>query len=156
MKAVLQRVSRAQVTVGDEVTGQIDRGLLILLGVAADDPPEAEEVLAKKVANLRIFQDDADKMNLSVLDVGGAALVVSQFTLLADCRKGRRPSFLGAGSPEVANQRYEAFCERLRGHGLRVETGRFAASMNVELVNQGPVTILLDTADLLAPRKASS
>lgn len=156
MKAVVQRVSRARVTVAGEVTGQIDQGLLILLGVAGGDPPEAEAALAAKIAGLRIFQDEAGKMNRSVAEVGGAALVVSQFTLLADCRKGRRPSFLGAAPPDEADRRYQGFCELLRGHGLRVETGRFAASMDVELVNQGPVTILLDSAELLAPRRGSA
>jgi D-tyrosyl-tRNA(Tyr) deacylase len=153
--AVLQRVSRACVRVGDQVTGAIENGLLILLGVKDGDPPEAETVLARKIAGLRIFQDDAGKMNLSVKDSGGAVLVVSQFTLLADCRKGRRPSFLAAGNPDEAKARYEAFCGLLRDEGLKVETGRFAASMKVELVNDGPVTIILDTEQLLAPRKTS-
>jgi D-aminoacyl-tRNA deacylase len=153
--AVLQRVSRACVRVGDEVTGAIEGGLLVLLGVKDGDPAEAEAVLARKLAGLRIFQDDAGKMNLSVKDAGGAVLVVSQFTLLADCRKGRRPSFLAAGDPAEAKRRYELFCELLRKEGLRVETGRFAASMKVELVNDGPVTIILDSEELLAPRKKS-
>ncbi len=149
MKAVVQRVSRASVRVDGQVVGAIDQGLLILLGVAAGDPPECEELLARKVADLRIFPDDEDKMNRSLLDVGGAALVVSQFTLLADCRKGRRPSFIGAAPPDEAERRYEGFCQLLRGLGLRVETGRFATSMEVELVNMGPVTIVLDTRELL-------
>ena len=149
MRAVVQRVSRASVRVGGELTGEIGRGLLILLGVAGGDPPGAEAALARKIAGLRIFEDEAGKMNRSVVDVGGACLVVSQFTLLADCRKGRRPSFVGAAPPEEANRRYEGFCALLRAEGLRVETGRFAASMDVELLNQGPVTIVLDTADLL-------
>jgi D-tyrosyl-tRNA(Tyr) deacylase len=154
MRAVLQRVSRARVTVDGEVTGEIGPGLLVLLGVADGDPPECEALLAKKIAGLRIFPDDAGKMNLSVADAGGDLLVVSQFTLLAECRKGRRPSFIKAAPPEEANQRYEAFCELLRTqHGLTVATGRFAASMDVELVNRGPVTIVLDTNDLTAPRK---
>lgn len=140
-------MARARVTVDGEVTGQIDRGYLLLLGVAAGDPPGVEATLAKKVAELRVFPDDEGKMNRSVVEAGGAVLVVSQFTLLADTRKGRRPSFIGAAPPEEAKRRYEGFCELLRGHGLRVETGRFAAHMAVELVNDGPVTIIFDTAD---------
>ncbi|RMG15573.1 MAG: D-tyrosyl-tRNA(Tyr) deacylase [Planctomycetota bacterium] len=153
MKAVVQRVARARVTVAGEVTGAIDGGLLVLLGVKAGDPPEAESLLARKVAGLRVFEDDAGKMNRSVGEAGGAVLVVSQFTLLADCRKGRRPSFVAAAPPAEAERRYEAFCELLRAEGLRVETGRFGAAMQVELVNQGPVTIVLDTEELAAPRK---
>jgi D-tyrosyl-tRNA(Tyr) deacylase len=148
MRAVLQRVSRAKVTVSGEVTGEIEGGLLVLLGVKAGDPPGCEASLARKIAGLRIFQDDAGKMNLSVKDAGGAVLVVSQFTLLADCRKGRRPSFIGAAPPDEADRRYQGFCDLLRAEGLRVETGRFGASMDVELCNQGPVTILLDTDEL--------
>jgi D-aminoacyl-tRNA deacylase len=155
VKAILQRVSRASVEVAGEVTGEIGLGLLILLGVAEGDPPGSEELLARKAAGLRIFRDDADKMNLSVVDVGGSALVVSQFTLLADCRKGRRPSFTGAAQPEEANARYERFCELLRAEGVPVETGRFGADMNVSLLNQGPVTIVLDTETLGAPRRSS-
>lgn len=149
MRAVLQRVARARVTVEGQTVGSIDRGLLVLLGVAAGDPPGAEELLARKTAELRIFPDDEGKMNRSLVDVGGAALVVSQFTLLADCKKGRRPSFIGAAPPAEADARYQRFCEQLRGHGLRVETGRFQTEMQVELTNQGPVTIVLDTRDLL-------
>lgn len=145
----MQRVSRASVTVEGQVVGAIERGLLVLLGVAQGDPPGCEELLAKKVVDLRIFPDDEGKMNRSVVDVGGAVLVVSQFTLLADCKKGRRPSFIGAAPPEEANARYERFCALVRAQGLRVETGRFAAEMKVELVNEGPVTILLDTRELL-------
>ena len=155
MIAVLQRVSEARVRVDGEVVGEIGTGLLVLLGVKDGDPPEAEQVLARKTSGLRIFADSEGKMNLSVKDVGQAVLVVSQFTLLADCRKGRRPSFLAAGEPSEANRRYEVFCELLRAEGLRVETGRFAASMDVELVNTGPVTIVLDSEELLAPRKKS-
>ncbi|MBX3468544.1 MAG: D-tyrosyl-tRNA(Tyr) deacylase [Planctomycetes bacterium] len=149
MKAVVQRVGRASVRVEGEVVGAVGRGLLVLLGVAAGDPPGCEELLAKKVAELRIFPDDEGKMNRSVGEVGGGALVVSQFTLLADCKKGRRPSFIGAAPPDEARARYERFCELLRGHGLEVQTGRFAAAMQVELVNEGPVTIVLDTRELL-------
>lgn len=153
MKAVVQRVSRAEVRVGEDVTGRIGAGLLVLLGVAREDPPGAEAALARKVAELRIFPDEEGRMNRSVLEAGGAALVVSQFTLLADCRRGRRPSFVGAAPPEEAERRYEAFCGELRGLGLEVQTGRFAASMEVELVNRGPVTIVLDTRELLGPRR---
>ena len=153
MKAVVQRVSRARVTVGDEVTGEIGQGLLILLGVAQGDPPEAEATLAKKIAGLRIFKDADGKMNLAVGDVGGQALVVSQFTLCGDCRKGRRPSVIKAAPPDEADRRYQGFCDLLREQGLTVATGRFGADMDVELVNQGPVTILLDTDELLAPRR---
>lgn len=148
MKAVVQRVSSAAVDVAGERIGEIGVGLLVLLGVAAGDPEGAEELLARKIAGMRIFRDDAGKMNLSVKDAGGELLVVSQFTLLANCRKGRRPSFVGAAPPEEANARYERFCELLRGEGLTVATGRFAADMDVSLVNQGPVTIVLDTAEL--------
>lgn len=148
MKAVLQRVARAEVRVAGEVVGRIGPGLLVLLGVAREDPPGDEQVLARKIAGLRIFPDEAGRMNRSVLDAGGAALVVSQFTLLADAAHGRRPSFLGAAPPEEAERRYLAFCEALRGEGLTVETGRFGALMEVELVNQGPVTILLESAEL--------
>jgi D-tyrosyl-tRNA(Tyr) deacylase len=155
VRAVLQRVARAKVTVAAEagvgapiVAGAIDRGLLVLLGVAAGDPPGAEELLARKTAELRIFPDDEGKMNRSVIEVGGAVLVVSQFTLMADCKKGRRPSFIGAAPPAEADARYQRYCELLRGQGLRVETGRFQTEMQVELVNEGPVTIVLDTRDL--------
>ena len=156
MKAVVQRVSRARVTVGDEVTGEIGAGLLVLLGVAQGDPPEAEQTLATKIAGLRIFEDEAGKMNLAVGETGGQVLVVSQFTLLADCRKGRRPSFTGAAPPDEADRRYQGFCELLRAQGLTVATGRFGASMQVELLNAGPVTIVLDTADLLGPRRGGA
>ena len=148
MKAVLQRVSSASVDVAGERIAEIGVGLLVLLGVAAGDPEGAEELLARKIAGMRIFRDEAGKMNLSVQDAGGEVLVVSQFTLLANCRKGRRPSFVGAAPPDEANERYEHFCELLRAEGLKVATGRFAADMDVSLVNQGPVTIVLDTAEL--------
>ena len=154
MKAILQRVSEAAVEVGGERIGQIGRGLLILLGVAAEDPPGSEELLARKAAGLRIFRDEEGKMNLSVADIGGSVLVVSQFTLLADCRKGRRPSFTGAAPPEEAEARYEKFCALVRAEGLHVETGRFGADMSVSLVNSGPVTIVLDSEALGAPRRS--
>ena len=146
MRAVLQRVSRARVVVGDEVIADVGRGLLVLLGVAPDDTEADGRWLADKVVGLRIFADDDGKMNRSVLDVGGAVLVVSQFTLHGDCRKGRRPSFLGAAPPEIAVPRYEAFVNAVRAQGVPTATGRFGALMQVELVNDGPVTLILDTA----------
>jgi D-aminoacyl-tRNA deacylase len=145
MRAVVQRVRRAAVVIDGETVAAIARGLLILLGVAPDDSPDEARWLADKLAGLRIFKDEADKMNLSVADVGGSLLVVSQFTLYGDCRKGRRPSFLGAAAPEIAVPLYETFVKALRSLGLPVETGRFGAMMQVELVNDGPVTLILDT-----------
>lgn len=145
MRAVVQRVSRASVRVGDEVTGAIEKGLLVLLGVGHDDSEGDAAYLAEKVAGLRIFEDDAGKMNLGVADVGGAVLAVSQFTLFGDARRGKRPSFDAAARPERARELYEYFVNRVRGLGLRCETGRFQAMMEVELVNSGPVTILLDS-----------
>ncbi|MEZ6186346.1 MAG: D-aminoacyl-tRNA deacylase [Planctomycetota bacterium] len=156
MRAVVQRVSRASVTVDGAVVGAVEAGFLILLGVAKGDPPQAEALLARKVAGLRVFKDAAGKMNASLLDTAGGALVVSQFTLLADCKKGRRPNFLQAAAPEEAERRYLGFCELLRQEGVRrVETGRFGASMQVDLLNDGPVTIVLDTADWGAGPEAS-
>ena len=146
MRAVLQRVSRAKVTVDGEITGSIDQGLLVLLGVGAGDGEADAEYLVDKIVNLRIFSDEDGKMNRSVIDVSGSLLVVSQFTLFADTRKGRRPSYIGAASPEDANRLYEFFVESARHHVARVETGRFQAMMDVELVNDGPVTIILDTS----------
>ncbi|HYG68494.1 MAG TPA: D-aminoacyl-tRNA deacylase [Anaeromyxobacteraceae bacterium] len=148
MRAVVQRVSRAEVRVEGRITGSVGRGLLVLLGVARDDGDADVLGLADKVAALRIFEDEAGKMNRSVADVGGGVLVVSQFTLLGDARKGNRPSFVDAAPPEAANERYERFCARLREKGLPVGTGVFRAQMDVELVNDGPVTILLDTQKL--------
>lgn len=145
MRAVVQRVGRAGVTVGDEVVGRIDRGLCVLVGVAAGDLESDARALAEKVVGLRIFEDDAGKMNLSLPDVGGALLAVSQFTLLGDVRKGKRPSFVEAMEPVGANQLFETFVAACRALGVPVETGRFRAEMQVELVNDGPVTILLDT-----------
>ena len=146
MRAVVQRVSRARVTVGAEVTGEIGLGLLVLLGVGAGDTRAAADYLVEKTTGLRIFEDDGGKMNLSVAEVSGAVLVVSQFTLYGDARKGRRPSFDAAAPPEQARELYEYFVERVRAAGLRCETGRFQETMQVELVNEGPVTILLDSA----------
>lgn len=145
MRAVVQRVSRASVTVGDHTVGEIGRGLLVLLGVNEKDTETDVEYLAEKIAGLRVFEDEAGKMNRSVGDVGGAVLAVSQFTLYGDVRRGKRPSFDEAASPEVARRLYELFVERIRAGGLRCETGRFQATMRVELVNEGPVTILLDS-----------
>ena len=149
MKAVIQRVTRASVTVDGERVSAIDGGLLILLGVAQGDTRRDAEVLADKIANLRIFSDSDDKMNLSLLTVEGAALVVSQFTLCADCRKGRRPDFFGAAKPDIADELYEYFCERIKSTGVNdVQKGVFGADMKVELLNDGPVTILIDSGDL--------
>lgn len=148
MRAVVQRVSRARVDVGEELSGKIGRGLLVLLGVGEGDDEGDTVYLADKIAGLRIFEDDGGKMNLSVGDTGGQILAVSQFTLYGDVRKGRRPSFDAAASPDEANRLYERFCELLRAKGLHVETGVFRAMMDVELVNQGPVTILLDSRKL--------
>jgi D-tyrosyl-tRNA(Tyr) deacylase len=145
VRAVVQRVTSASVTIDGAVVGAIGRGLLVLLGVAVDDDPPDEVQMAEKLANLRIFADDAGLMNRSVLDAGGDVLVVSQFTLLGDTRKGRRPSFVAAARGDEANARYESVVARLRALGLRVETGRFGADMAVALVNDGPVTILIDT-----------
>src|SRR5215470_3773012 len=138
MRAVLQRVSRARVTVDGKVTGEIGPGLMILLGVGKEDSSAVAASLAEKVANLRIFEDAQQKMNLSLLDVKGSALVVSQFTLYGDARGQRRPSFIKAASPEMAKQRYEEYCEALRRLGVNVATGIFQAMMSVELVNEGP------------------
>lgn len=146
MRAVVQRVRRASVTVGDRVTGAIDHGLLVLLGAAAGDTPGDLTYTVDKIVNLRIFADDAGKMNRSVLDVGGGVLVVSQFTLLGDARQGRRPAFTGALEPVAARVLYEASLGALRAAGVgRVEAGEFGADMQVELVNDGPITILLDS-----------
>lgn len=145
MRAVVQRVSRASVTVAGEVTGQIGRGFLVLLGVEEGDGQADAVYMAQKIAGLRVFEDADGKMNLGLTDVGGAMLVVSQFTLLGDCRKGRRPSFIQAARPELADELYRAFCAEVRGQGIDVQTGRFQQHMDVELVNDGPVTLLIDS-----------
>ena len=145
MRAVLQRVSRARVTVEERVTGEIDAGLMILLGVGREDTSAVAVSMAEKVSNLRIFEDDQGKMNRSLLDVKGSALVVSQFTLYGDARGQRRPSFIAAAPPELAKALYEGFCAALRALGVTVATGIFQTMMSVELVNEGPVTILLDS-----------
>lgn len=149
MKAVLQRVKRASVTVGGQMISEIGQGLLVLLGVADGDTERDADVLASKIANLRIFSDADDKMNLSLLSVGGEMLVVSQFTLCANCVKGRRPDFFSAAKPDEANRFYLYFCERIKNEGVAsVKTGEFGADMQVELLGDGPVTILLDSGEL--------
>jgi D-tyrosyl-tRNA(Tyr) deacylase len=145
MRAVIQRVSRAKVTVASGVTGEIGPGLLVLLGVGVEDAAADADYLADKILGLRIFEDEDGKMNRSVVDVGGAVLVVSQFTLHGDVRKGKRPSFDDAARPDKACRLYEYFVQRIRTTGMRCETGRFQEMMQVELVNEGPVTILLDS-----------
>jgi D-tyrosyl-tRNA(Tyr) deacylase len=145
MKAVLQRVSSASVSVDEQVVGRIGAGLLVLLGVEQGDTEQDLAYLAEKTAQLRIFEDAAGKMNLSVQDVGGGVLVVSQFTLLGDCRKGRRPGFTKAAPPELADRYYRQFADHLRQTGLEVATGTFQAHMQVQLTNDGPVTMLLDS-----------
>ena len=145
MRAVVQRVTSARVTVGDRVTGEIGPGLLVLLGVEQEDGPADLQYITAKIRDLRIFADDAGKMNLSVHDRRGAVLVVSQFTLAGDARNGRRPSFASAAPPQIARALYEDVVRELRTSGLRVETGEFQAMMQVALVNDGPVTILLDS-----------
>ena len=145
MKAVLQRVSRASVTIEGEIVGQIGRGLLVLLGVEHGDCEADAQQLADKAVQLRIFEDCDGKMNLALSDVNGAMLVVSQFTLLGDCRKGRRPSFIQAAAPDLAERLYETFVAAVGVQGIPVATGKFRAMMQVELVNDGPVTLLLDS-----------
>jgi len=145
MRAVVQRVSRAKVTVTGEITGQIGLGLLVLVGVGRDDTEADAIYLAEKITGLRVFEDDHEKMNRSVQDVGGSVLAVSQFALYGDVRRGKRPSFDAAAPPEKARTLYEFFVERIRASGLRCEVGRFQEVMQVELVNDGPVTILLDS-----------
>ena len=148
MRACIQRVSEAQVTVEGEVTGQIGRGLVVLLGVGHDDGDAELDWLAEKVIGLRIFEDETGKMNRSLVEVGGVMLVVSQFTLYGDCRKGRRPSFTSAAPPEVAERMYESFVSKVRAAGIEVATGRFREHMLVSLVNDGPVTLWIDTDDM--------
>ena len=148
MRAVVQRVSRASVTVDGEIAGTIGKGLLVLLGVSTDDEESDAVYLLDKIINLRIFEDAAGKMNLSLAETSGELLVVSQFTLYGDTRRGRRPSYIEAAAPEKANQLYEFFVREARKQIGRVETGRFQAMMDVELVNDGPVTILLDSRKL--------
>jgi len=146
MRAVVQRVSRANVVVGGEATGEIGQGLLVLLAVGQADTESDADYLAEKVAGLRILEDEKGKMNLAVAEIGGGVLVVSQFTLYGDVRRGKRPSFDAAAPPQRGRELYEYFVERIRAQGLRCETGRFQEMMQVELVNDGPVTILVDSA----------
>jgi len=147
VRALLQRTSGARVRVGNEVVGEVGPGLVVLLGVGPDDDEAVADALARRVTELRIFDDADGRTNLSLTDVGGGALVVSQFTLYADTRRGRRPGFTGAAAPELAERLYVRFADDLRGLGVEVATGRFGAVMAVELVNDGPFTIWLDTAD---------
>ncbi len=153
MLACIQRVSEASVTVDGEVCGSICRGLLVLLGVAGEDTEADARWLADKVVGLRIFPDEAGQMNLSIEQCGGGVLVVSQFTLLGDCRKGRRPSFIAAAPPEKAEALYERFAAMIAEHGIDTATGRFRAHMDVALVNDGPVTLMIDSNDRHAPRR---
>lgn len=145
MRAVVQRVASSSVTVEGETTGKIDKGLMVLLGVADGDTDKDVTYMVDKIVNLRIFEDENDKMNLSLQDIGASLLVVSQFTLLGDCRKGRRPSFIEAARPEMADNLYQKFVNKARSMGIRTETGRFKTHMMVELINDGPVTILVDS-----------
>ena len=148
MRAVIQRVKSASVTVEGKVVSEIRGGLLVFLGVAQEDTPADVNYMASKIANLRIFEDDEGRMNLSILDVGGEALVVSQFTLYGDCRKGRRPSFIAAARPEKADPLYQAFMDEISRLGVPVKAGIFQAMMDIELINDGPVTMLLDSNKL--------
>lgn len=145
MRAVIQRVTQSTVGVDDKVVGQIGPGMLVLLGVGQDDSTAEADYLVSKLIHLRIFEDSAGKMNRSLLDVGGQMLVVSQFTLLGDCRKGRRPSFAHAAEPEKAEQLYEYFVRNVAREGIQVETGQFAAKMAVSLINDGPVTLIVES-----------
>jgi len=145
MRAVIQRVKKSSVKTKDEIVGQIGRGLLVLLGVAKNDSAEDADYLANKIVNLRIFEDDAGKMNRSLLEFGGELLAVSQFTLLADCGKGRRPSFVAAAEPDKAAELYEKFVAAVRQRGVAVQTGRFRAMMEVALINDGPVTLIIES-----------
>ncbi len=155
MRVVLQRVTRASVAVDGETVGAIQRGLLLLVGVAQGDSEDHARRLALKCAEMRIFPDEDGRFDLSLLDVGGEALVVSQFTLLADTRRGRRPSFARAAAPEIADRLVEAFSSALRSAGIPVQTGRFGARMEVELINDGPVTIVIDSEELERPRSGN-
>ena len=148
MKAILQRVTHAKVTIDGQISGEIGTGFLVLLGVAPEDTQEEALYLARKIAGLRVFTDENDKMNLALADVGGRLLVVSQFTLYADCRKGNRPSFTGAGAPDHANRLYEYFMEQCKKHVEKVAHGEFGADMKVDLLNDGPFTLMLDSKEL--------
>jgi D-aminoacyl-tRNA deacylase len=145
MRAVVQRVTRSTVTVDDQVIGEIGQGVMVLLGVGQNDTEQDADYLAEKIVHLRIFEDEAGKMNRSLLETGGAMLVVSQFTLLGDCRKGRRPSFAGAAAPEKAEHLYIHFTKKIRSFDIHLATGRFRAAMKISLVNDGPVTLILES-----------
>ncbi len=145
MRAVIQRVSSSKVTVEENITGEIKKGLLVLLGVTHEDTSKDVDYILDKVINLRIFEDENEKMNLSLKDINGELLVVSQFTLYGDCRKGRRPSFTSAAKPEIANELYEQFIDKAKKEGITTQTGSFGANMTVDIVNDGPVTILLES-----------
>lgn len=145
MKAVIQRVSNASVDVNEDVISRIGNGLLVLIGIEQGDQPSDADYLAEKIAHLRIFEDDNGKMNRSLIETGGQMLVVSQFTLLGDCRKGRRPSFVKAAPPDIADRLYEYFSDRVRQKGIQVQTGLFRAMMKVSLVNDGPVTLIMES-----------
>ncbi|MBT5019798.1 MAG: D-tyrosyl-tRNA(Tyr) deacylase [Planctomicrobium sp.] len=148
MRAVVQRVSSASVTVDEQIVGQIEKGFVVLLGITGSDTEADVNFLANKIIGLRVFEDADEKMNCSIVDVGGSLLVISQFTLFGDCRKGRRPSFNEAARPEKAKPLYESFVSELRAQGVPTETGTFQAHMDVALVNDGPVTLLLDSQKL--------
>ncbi len=147
MKAVVQRVKNSQVTVDDKIVSRIGRGLMVLLGISEDDTEKDADFLVEKIIHLRIFEDDQGKLNISLLDVKGELLVVSQFTLLGDCRKGRRPSYIKAAPPEKANSLYEYFIRKAQAFGVETKSGVFQAMMEISLINQGPVTLILDTKD---------
>lgn len=144
MRLIVQRVDNASVTINQKVKGKINQGFLVLLGVTHTDTKETADYLIKKLCNLRVFQDENEKMNLSIKDIDGELLIVSQFTLYADCQKGNRPSFINSAKPEMANELYEYFIEKCKKEVKKVETGEFGAHMNVELLNNGPVTIILE------------
>ena len=145
MRAVVQRVASSRVSVDENITGEIERGLLVLLGVTHEDSSADVDYLLEKIVNLRIFEDENEKMNLSLKDINGELLVISQFTLYGDCRKGRRPNFTNAAKPDLANELYEEFIEKASKQNIKVGTGKFGANMMVELTNEGPVTILIDS-----------
>jgi len=145
MRAVVQRVSRSSVTVEDNMVGKIDKGLMVLLGIEGEDTDKEIDYMVEKIINLRIFEDEDEKMNLSLMDIKGEMLVVSQFTLMGDCRKGRRPSFKSAARPEMANEVYEKFVSSARNKGVHTETGQFQADMQVDILNDGPVTLIIDS-----------
>lgn len=149
MKFVIQRVQNASVTVGNSVTGKIDRGFLVLIGITSSDTKEIADIMVKKIINLRIFTDSQDKMNLSIKDIGGSLLLVSQFTLYADCRHGNRPGFTMAAKPDYANNLYQYIIEECKKYGVPVETGEFGSDMKVNLLNDGPVTIILDSDEIV-------